>query len=72
MSKAKNMPDVIRAAIRKDGRSLYRLEIDTGVAAAVLSRFMRAKRDLNLRTADRLCRALRLELRQVRRTRKGR
>jgi hypothetical protein len=71
MSRSKNMPDVIREAIRRDGRSLYRLEIDSGVAAAVLSRFMRGERDLNLRTADRLCKALGLELRPARRRRGG-
>lgn len=71
MSKSKAMPDVIREAIRRDGRSLYRLEIDTGVAAAVLSRFMRGERDVNLRTADRLCKALGLELRQSQRTKKS-
>jgi len=62
-----SMPDTIRDAIARDGRSVYRLAIDSGVAQAVLSRFVSGKRDLNLRTADRLCRALGLELRPARR-----
>lgn len=66
------MPDVIRDAIRKDGRSLYQLWKDTGIAQAVLGRFMRGERDMNLRTADRVCRALGLELRPVRKPKKGR
>ena len=66
------MPDVIRDAIRKYGRSLYQLWKDTGIAQAVLGRFMRGERDMNLRTADRVCRALGLELRPVRKPKKGR
>lgn len=65
------MPDVIREAIQRDGRTPYRLSLDSGVAQAVLSRFIRNERDLNLRTADRLCKALGLELRLVRKTKKA-
>ena len=64
------MPDIIRDAIRRDPRTPYRIAHDSGVATAVLSRFIRRERDLNLRTADRLCRALGLELRPVRQRRK--
>ena len=72
MSEQQTMPDTIRAAIERDSRSLYRLAKDSGVDYAVLHRFANAERDLNLRTADRLCRALGLELRPARRKRKGR
>ncbi len=64
MSKSKSLPDVIRDTIRNDGRSLYKLAQDSGVNSAVLGRFMSGERDVNLRTADRLCKALGLELRQ--------
>jgi transcriptional regulator with XRE-family HTH domain len=67
MSKSKRMPDVIRAAMHDDGRTHSEIARDSGVAQAVLSRFYRGERDLNLRTADRLCKALGLELRPVRR-----
>ena len=60
--KPKTMPDLIRAAIRRDGRTIYRLSKDSGVNQAVLGRFMRGERDLNLRTADKVCRALGLQL----------
>ncbi len=53
----------IRNAMKADPRSMYRIALDSGVALAVLSRFMRGQRDITLDTADRLCRALRLKLR---------
>ncbi len=62
MSKSKTLPDAIRDAIRADSRTIYRLSLDSGVSQAVLGRFMRGERDLNLRTADRVCRALGLKL----------
>lgn len=63
------MPDVLRDFIRADGRSVYQLWKDSGVAQAVLGRFMRGERDLNLRTVDRICEVLGVELT---RRRKGR
>jgi hypothetical protein len=62
MARAKTMPDTIREAIRRDGRTVYRLSIDSAVAQAVLWRFIRGERDLNLRTASRVCEALGLVL----------
>ena len=59
---AKSMADRIRAAIERDGRTVYRLSQDSGVAQAVIGRFVHGERDLNLRTADRLCEALGLRL----------
>ena len=60
------MSDVIRKAIQQDERSVCRISVDAGVTHAVLSRFINGKRDLNMRTADKVCRALGLELRPVR------
>jgi len=57
-----SFPDIIRAAVRRDGRTLYRLEKDSGVDVAVLQRFMKGERGLNLRTAEKICRAVGLEL----------
>ena len=58
--------EIIREAIRRDGRTLYRLALDSGVNSAVLGRFMRGERDLNLRTAERVCDAIGLEVRPKR------
>ena len=62
MSKHETIPDIIRNAIQKDERTAYRLAIDSGVNQAVIGRFIRGERDLNLRTADKLCQALGLVL----------
>jgi len=65
--KDKALPDVLRAYVQRDGRSLYALADACGIARGTLSRFVRGERDFTLGTADRLCRALGLELRPVRR-----
>ena len=70
MTRNVSFAGTIRRAIKADGRTLYRLALDTGVDVAVLQRFMRGQRGVTLATAEKLCRAVRLELRPV--TRKGR
>ena len=67
MSMGKTLSEQLRDAIRRDGRSLYALAQDSGVDRGVLVRFMNADREPTLPTADRICRALGLELRPVRR-----
>ena len=59
---SKTLADTIREAIKADGRTRYRLSKDSGVNQAVLGRFVHGERDLNLATADRVCRALGLKL----------
>lgn len=62
---------IIRAAIDRDGRSLYAISKASGVVYQALHPFARGHRDdISLLTADRLCRALGLELRP--KIRKGR
>lgn len=72
MSKSKTLADTIRETIDRDGRSIYRLSLDTGVNQGVLGRFVRGERDLRLETADKVCKALGLELKTARRKAKGR
>jgi transcriptional regulator with XRE-family HTH domain len=55
--------DVIRRAVRDSGKSAYAVAQESGVPQAVLSRFLRGLRSVNLDTAEKLCRALGLELR---------
>ena len=64
------MVEIIRHAIERDGRTRYQIAKASGVDKAVLGRFVRGERGLNLDTADRLCRVLGIELRRVQR-RKG-
>ncbi len=63
--------DQIRAAAKRYGTP-YALARDSGVNSAVVGRFLKGERDVTLTTAEKLCRALKLELRPVRRARKGR
>ena len=67
MAAPKSFVEVLRDAIRQDGRTGYRLASDSGVSSAVISRFMTGKRELGLSTAERLCRVVGLELRPVKR-----
>jgi transcriptional regulator with XRE-family HTH domain len=59
---APGLVEQLREAIRKSGRSLYQLGKDSGVGSDQLSRFMRGERTLTLPAAEKLCRALDLEL----------
>ena len=55
--------DVIRRAVEDSGRTPYAIALESGVSQPVLSRFLRSERGLNLDTAEKLCRALGLDLR---------
>jgi DNA-binding phage protein len=57
--------DQLREAIRRDGRTLYRLALDSGVNHTILERFMRAERCMTLDTAGKVCKVLGLRLQQV-------
>ena len=58
----RNMADVIRRTITKQGWSLNQLGIRTGVDSGRLSRFMTGSRDLTLQAAGQLVDALDLRL----------
>jgi transcriptional regulator with XRE-family HTH domain len=55
--------EVIRRAVRDSGKTPYAVAQESGVPQAVLSRFLRGLRSVNLDTAEKLCRALGLDLR---------
>ena len=55
--------DVIRRAVEDSGRTPYAISLESGVSQPVLSRFLRHERSITLDTAEKLCRALGLELR---------
>ena len=71
MSKKKTMPDVLRELILTDGRTRYAIGKLSGVSQGIMGRFMRGERDMNLRTAGKLCEVLGVELRRVRPKAKG-
>ena len=59
-----DLATVLRKAIDQDGRSLYAVAKAAGVAYQGLHPFVRGRRqEINLSTADRLCKVLGLELR---------
>lgn len=61
----------LRAAIERDGRSVYRLCKDAGIDQASLSRFISGERGLTLESADKLAAALRLKLQPLPRARQS-
>ena len=66
MSKSRKIPDTISGQLRwyleRSGQSTYRLERETGVSNAALSRFLRQNRGLTLETVDKLAKYLGLRL----------
>lgn len=71
MRTRKTLSEQLRDAIKRDGRSLYALAVDSGVDRGVLVRFMNGEREPTLPTADRICRVLGLELQAGGRRKKG-
>ena len=53
--KQKSFSEQLRQAIQQDGRSRYRISLNTGIPQGQLSRFMHNKGGLSLRSIDRLC-----------------
>jgi hypothetical protein len=68
MSKTPLLMDQLREAIETDGRSAYRISKDTGIDAAVLSRFLNGTAGMRLEAVESLCAYLGLKL--VKRTTK--
>ena len=60
--KQKSFSEQLRQAIQQDGRSRYRISLNTGISQGQLSRFMHSKGGLSLRSVDRLCECLGLAI----------
>lgn len=60
--KRESLPDKLRAAIRKSGKTVYRVALESGVAHPVILRFLSGERDIRLETAEKLALSLGLEL----------
>lgn len=60
--KAAGLVEALKAAIRESGKSQYAIAKESGVALAIVNRFMTGDRDLRLATAAKLCEVLGLEL----------
>jgi len=57
-----SIAEQLRQAIERSGKSRYRIAQESGVAEAVLSRFMSGERDLKLGTTNKLCVAMGLRV----------
>ncbi len=60
----------IGRALQTSGMSRFELSRQSGVAYSVIHRFLAGQNDVNLRTAERLCRVLNLGLAPVRKSKK--
>jgi len=54
--------DALRRAIQASPKSIYQICKETGISQIVVSRFLSGERDIRLATADRLAKALGIEV----------
>jgi hypothetical protein len=59
---ADSLSELLRRSIRGSGRSVEEIASDAGISPIVVARFVSGTRDIHMATADRLARALGLEL----------
>jgi transcriptional regulator with XRE-family HTH domain len=60
--KRESLSDRLRAAIRRSGKTGYRVAKESGVSHPVILRFLSGERDIRLETAEKLAQSLGLEL----------
>jgi hypothetical protein len=60
--KREPLPERLRAAIKRSGKSVYRVAQESGVAHPIILRFLSGERDIRLETAEKLAVALGLAL----------
>ena len=60
--KRASLGDILRGAIVESGKSQNEIARESGVAQAIVNRFVTGQRGLTLDTADRLCEVLGLVL----------
>jgi hypothetical protein len=58
----KSIADSLKRAIRESGRSVCQISKDSGIAEIVIARFLSGERDIRMATADKLARALHMQL----------
>jgi transcriptional regulator with XRE-family HTH domain len=57
-----SIAESLKQAIRGSGRSVYQIAKESGIAQIVIARFLSGERDIRVATADKLARALNLQL----------
>ena len=67
-----SVSDTLRQAIRKSGKTLYRIAQDTRIDWSILQRFLDGTRpNIRIDTIEKLCRYFGLELRPIAESRQG-
>ena len=61
-SQVGGISDALRRAIQSSPKSVYQLCKEAGISQIVVSRFLSGERDIRLATADRLAKALGIEM----------
>ena len=62
MAKKSGLTAALKAAIKADDRTLYKIAQEAGINLSMLLRFVEGDRDLQLSTAEKVCEVLGLEL----------
>ncbi len=70
MAKQKSIEDQLRAAIKKDGRSIYAIARDAGLGIGPTQRFAASIHGITMRNAVKMAATLGLELKLVHAKRK--
>ena len=65
MSLSSSLAEEINRVIQSGKQTKYSIAVGSGVDHAVLRRFLTGERDIKLKTADRLAKYLKLELKKV-------
>ena len=61
-TEAGGISDALRRAIQSNPKSVYQISKEAGISQIVISRFVSGERDIRLATADRLAKALGIEI----------
>lgn len=60
--KKESLSNILKSAIKKSGKTVYRIAQESGVAHPVILRFLSGERDIRLETAEKLADTLGLRL----------
>lgn len=58
----KSVSDQLRITIQRCGKTRYRLSLDSGVSQSALSRFITGESELTIANAEKLCKAIGVQL----------
>ena len=62
MAKKRPISEQLREAIRRSGKTRYRISLETGISESILSRFVNRRAGLSLANIDVLCECIGVRL----------